>query len=370
MLIKLIMRENKRDDMAAWAQDEEPEVTIIEKPLMIDKATDTYDINYFKFSPCKCRIYDSEDSILRHSTDFSQKCQCERHGTKTFLDAAFTGNFDLLQICLDHDVNVHAFDHFGDTALHMVSGRGDFTMLKFLLNLEPPLNINAQNGEGLTPLSLAVIGSHNKCVKLLLEKGANPNIGDKNGKSPLAFSVADGNTYLSKLLLHQGANVNTEDSFGNTPLVTALIDKPLIEMLHVLLSSGANPAFKNNRLTPFLEAVLDCTTYEKLEAIKILVNHGTNVNVVDGRSHRNCLHLAAINGFLPLAEYLVNSGANLEQLDTSRRNPHQVAFEHNNNDVGDFFLKAMCLKRVFYKKAMIRKYGKKRKFTLVEIFTT
>ncbi|XP_044760466.1 serine/threonine-protein phosphatase 6 regulatory ankyrin repeat subunit A-like isoform X2 [Coccinella septempunctata] len=373
------MREDRPDNMVPWVGEEAPRNFMPNKPLMLDKATDTsLDEESFKLVPCTCRIgdVDSDTSCISQTTAISYKtssilreCFCSKERGKTLLDAVFTANFDLLEICLDHNVDVNYSDESGDTVLHMVSDRGDLEMLSFLLTLKN-ININAQNQLGLTPLSVAIMSARDEAAEFLLDRGADPNIPDIKGRTPICFSVHLGNETITKMLIDHHADVNIEDAFGNTPIQEALSGKPTITMVKVLLSSGANPLQKTNTLNPFLETVLDCTNYEKLELVKVLVESGVDVDILEPKSNRNCLHLAGINGFLPLAEYLVKSGADLEQLDMSGRSPDRVALEHDNLAVADFFLKAKCLRRIFFKERVKDMSKSLRKLTMAAMFSS
>lgn len=118
----------------------------------------------------------------------------------------------------------------------------------------------------------------------------------------------------------------------------------------------------------FTETVLGCTDYDKLQMVKVLVESGVDVNILEPKSNRNCLHLTGINGFLPLAEYLVKAGADLEQLDVSGRAPDVVAADHDNKEVSDFFLKAKCLRRIFFKEHLRHISRSLRKLTMSEMF--
>jgi len=75
---------------------------------------------------------------------------------------------------------------------------------------------NAKNGDGQTPLHVAV-SSNEKSLWLLNHK-VDVNAKDKNGQTPLHLVVASGNTNAIQLLLDFKADVNATDSKGKTPL--------------------------------------------------------------------------------------------------------------------------------------------------------
>jgi uncharacterized protein len=48
-------------------------------------------------------------------------------------------------------------------------------------------------------------------MKILIERGANINLQDNEGKTALSVSAEFGDTKLAKLLIENGANVNLAD---------------------------------------------------------------------------------------------------------------------------------------------------------------
>ena len=54
------------------------------------------------------------------------------------------------------------------------------------------MDVNTQNGDGFTPLHVAAMWGREKCVKLLMEKGADPVISDNDEMTPLDYSESEG----------------------------------------------------------------------------------------------------------------------------------------------------------------------------------
>ena len=75
---------------------------------------------------------------------------------------------------------------------------------------------NAKNGDGQTPLHIAV-GSKEKSLWLLNHK-VDVNAKDNNGQTPLHLIVTSGNTNAIQLLLDFKADVNATDNKSKTPL--------------------------------------------------------------------------------------------------------------------------------------------------------
>jgi len=85
-------------------------------------------------------------------------------------------------------------------------------------------NVNVQNdqGDGLTPLGWAAVWGSNKTAELLIARGADVNAGGRNRNTPLHVAAYNGQKETVVLLLGKGANVNAMTKAGWTPLHKAL----------------------------------------------------------------------------------------------------------------------------------------------------
>ncbi|MBW4330736.1 ankyrin repeat domain-containing protein [Stakelama sp. CBK3Z-3] len=104
----------------------------------------------------------------------------------------------------------------GDTALHIVTRRGDSTYLQFLL-----------------------------------AKGADPDIRNDSGDSPALIAVQTGFVRGLELLSSANANFNLADRSGQTPLIMAVQMKTVpvpirLKMIDILLKGGADPDQTDN----------------------------------------------------------------------------------------------------------------------------
>ena len=97
----------------------------------------------------------------------------------------------------------------GDTALHIVTRRGDGNYVRFLTSRGA--SVNAQDARGNTPLLLAVNGNCQDCIDTLLARRANVNLGNASGETPLIRAVQLRNLALAEQLLKAGANPDQAD---------------------------------------------------------------------------------------------------------------------------------------------------------------
>lgn len=121
---------------------------------------------------------------------------------------------------------------------------------------------------------------HIVCLRNALDKGKNPNkVYDYLwGEVPLCFAVKSRNIEMINLLIDYGANVNgvSKVDCDSIPLYGADY-----EFSKLLLEKGANPNIENDDgWTPLFRAV----NSNKLDVVKLLLEHGANINRIDKNS--------------------------------------------------------------------------------------
>ncbi|EAR94876.1 DHHC zinc finger protein (macronuclear) [Tetrahymena thermophila SB210] len=89
-------------------------------------------------------------------------------------------------------VDLNLTDHKGGTALHWACYLGSENAVNYLVSKMKD-KLNNADGEGLTPLHLAVISGNARVVRKLLQRGANRNALDNNQKTPA--QLADENEF-------------------------------------------------------------------------------------------------------------------------------------------------------------------------------
>ncbi len=219
----------------------------------------------------------------------------------------------------------------------------------------------------MSPLLMAAASGHEALSLFLLDHGAVANAADSNGATALHYALLQGmvaiasvsshyavNTYLfrpnmielTKALLAHGANPNARlvkepllpggmprvSMAGATPflLATASCD---VRLMHLLLDGSADPMLPTKAGTTTLMIAAGLGRYEDrtkeeeknaLEAVKLLVGLGANVNAV-GEEGYTALHGAAYVGANPIIEFLISKGAKTEVKDDFGQTPLSIA---------------------------------------------
>src|SRR3569623_3552407 len=129
-----------------------------------------------------------------------------------FLQAIRESKGDEVNKLLDKPGTVSINTHdsqTGEAALHIVAKRGDATYVYYLLARGAAPNI--KDGEGKTPLLVAVNNGASGVIELLVKGGANVNLGNGSGETPLIRAVQRRDLALVRILLNAGANPDQPD---------------------------------------------------------------------------------------------------------------------------------------------------------------
>jgi len=140
---------------------------------------------------------------------------------------------EIVEVLLDHDVDVNTSDKYGRTALHFTALGDDDGFLALLPVKHPDINVkgeiaklllccganvNAQTGNGITTLHIATEKGYVKVVEALLEHNADVNSTIKYDITPLHIAARKGHLEVVEVLLKFGANTSSQDEYGRTAL--------------------------------------------------------------------------------------------------------------------------------------------------------
>lgn len=188
---------------------------------------------------------------------------------------------------------------------------GNEEAVELLLMGTEDLEKSTRDGE--TPLYLACSSGseyssgRRAVVDLLLKAGANTDSRTLNSSSPLHAASQKGYTTIVDLLLKKNADPNSITNEGITPLHLAAAKYPVI--VDKLLKAGAYQKAAYDGIMPLHVAVQnDCKSTAKLLRKKTV---DIDACAADGMSP---LALAAYRGCVPVAEVLMETGANADKV--------------------------------------------------------
>ncbi|CAB0030340.1 unnamed protein product [Trichogramma brassicae] len=216
----------------------------------------------------------------------------------------------------------------GEISLHVQCALfNDPHMLRMIFELSHekyhPVQVNAQDNEGNTPLHLIVDSVSSEAMEeaeIVLRRGADPNLANEDGDTPLhrICEIEDESYELAELFFeisdeenYRPVRVNVPNKLGDTPLHRAAqsggCDRRAV--VRLLLGRDADPKSANNDgLTPLHVA---CAAEEDdSSVVKMLLEIGDEIDVEDDRG-RTPLQLAVANVLPETVDVLLDNGADL-----------------------------------------------------------
>ena len=139
---------------------------------------------------------------------------------------------------------------------------------------EDPKLLNARGPEGSTPFMYAVLYTGAPTLERLLKQGADPN--KRNDANATALMWAATDLEKTRLLLAHGADVNARSSDMRTPLMIAARRPGNTPVVKLLLERGANP---NPNAHPLAESspLIEAATAGDAAGMELLLGRGAEV---------------------------------------------------------------------------------------------
>lgn len=291
-------------------------------------------------------------------------------GQNALMWAATSQNVEVAKALVEGGADIHATTAAGFTPLLFAAREGGIDMVRYLLSAGA--KVDEESKDGTTAILAATVRGHAKLAMFLLEQGAKPD-GDlaTAGYSPLHWAAARFDDVLQPVnnqalnewsplmgipdrqaklalitaLLAKGADVNGRAAkglpatfgdrhTGSTPFVVAAGSGDA-EVMKMLLAKGADPLARGGGGDPIrggggtgLTAVMAACNgnadtsvvipeAERIEAIKLAVKSGVNVDAADEKGYR-AMHIAASNGYHGIIKVLLEAGADLNAITNSR----------------------------------------------------
>ncbi|MYB51832.1 MAG: hypothetical protein F4X77_06475 [Acidobacteriia bacterium] len=289
--------------------------------------------------------------------------QRERRDQTALMWAAAEGHAEVVRALIDAGADVNARLDSGFTPFLLSVREGQLDVVHAFIEAGVDVNAMMQPAEGwkvrggpqaLCPLQLAVRNGHFELAIALVDAGADPNdvrtgftalhlipgvrkpdSNDLNDGAPPMGAGRLSSAHFVREIVKRGAHVNfrlprgtqglpgttsriaTAGAAGATPLLLAA-DRSDVPLMRLLLELGGDPLLPNfNNTTPLMVAAGVGTTSpdqeagqesEALEAVKLLLDLGADLNTVDSNGD-TAMHGAAYNAYPLVASLLAARGA-------------------------------------------------------------
>lgn len=152
----------------------------------------------------------------------------------------------MLQLLLDHGLNVGSRNDQGDNFLHLFIHnyvkKDDQTAVEIAeLLVNSGISVNATNSNLYTPLLLSIRTQNTQLISFLIDKGAHVDMKWDMGFSPLFIAAQCGYKNVFDLLVSKGAGINSKSSIKETTVLhEACRHDPREDIINFLIQRGAH----------------------------------------------------------------------------------------------------------------------------------
>ena len=232
------------------------------------------------------------------------------------------GQTATVRMLLEHGADVNMYSNRGSCAIHEAVNARKLEVLQVLLeNEKTDVNAPQRLKSGMTALAIAAHENYSEiAITLLRHDSLEINSKDLNGVTALSHAIENGGIEVAMCILdHQGRKIDLDarDWKGSTALSLAA-EKAMDNLVIKLLSMGARSSIKDNQDGG--TAILRAIDEGQLSTVKILLEHGVDINCLDDQD-RGLLHGAAIGGRDEIVQLLLDKGLDSDRIDKKGRTP-------------------------------------------------
>jgi ankyrin repeat protein len=157
------------------------------------------------------------------------------------------------------------------------------------------------------PLVEAAKAGDKAAALALIEKRVNVNTPEPDGTTALHWAAHNGDVELVQRLIRAGANVKAPNDFGATPMSeAAVLADPAL--LGALLEAGASAESPN---ADGQTALMVVARTSRVDAARLLLKHGANVNAVEKWRGQTALMWAAAQSQPAMVREMIAAGADV-----------------------------------------------------------
>jgi uncharacterized protein len=221
-----------------------------------------------------------------------------QYGFTAMQTAIFNGHYDFAAFLLDKEADVN------DGSLYIATEMRNLATYSNRPN--PPDVDRTMNSLDMVKLLLARGADPNKVYdKTIPPRQAQGNINVLPGATALHRATRSTDLAVIRLLMEKGGNASLATKDGSTPLMMA--------------SGLGAPRGGDEEVTDAADRA------DPLDAVKIFVAAGADLNAAQQTSGNTALHFAALRGSDRIVEFLVGKGARLDVKNKQGKTPLEVA---------------------------------------------
>jgi ankyrin repeat protein len=211
--------------------------------------------------------------------------------------------------------------------------------LKCLLANCMPVNLNATDEKGRTPLYHAASYGKGDIVSILTIAGANKEVADKDGMRPLHIAAKKGQPSSIAALVVAGADIEAPGPEMNKPLHYAVEHNTRCTFtIDTLLVAGADINATNFKLSTPLHAAI---RFNRPSAQRFLLAEGADIEALRIR-WETPLKYAVSHGKIDILRNLLTAGANPDALTCEDKSALHSAAAHEDHEIVQVLLDAGC----------------------------
>jgi ankyrin repeat protein len=174
-----------------------------------------------------------------------------------------------------------------------------------------------------SPLIDAVKSGDKTAAFALIDKRVDVNVPEPDGTTALHWAVHQNDLELVQRLIRAGANVQAKNDYGATPMAEAAVGaNPAV--IEALLEAGADAESPN---ADGQTALMIVARTSQVDAAKLLLKHGANVNASEKWRGQTALMWAAAQKQPAMVKELIAAGADVNARSTVNNWQRQVTAE-------------------------------------------
>jgi len=177
-----------------------------------------------------------------------------------------------------------------------------------------------------------------KIIKNYLEAGGDIESTDDEGNTALTIAALEGKVKLFKKLIAHGANTQHKNSRKESVFLATIFGQNFEIVKCIIDDINEIDMRDGNDDTPLMVAA----SLGNLKIVKLLVDHGADLNAVSKASDYTPLLDALQKGHEEVAKYLIAKGANVITMGKDRNTPLMYAVDQNMPELALLLIEKGC----------------------------